>query len=546
MTDEYYMELALEEAKIALEGGNWPIGCVIELDGEVIAKEHNRVHESKSRIEHAEKIAIEKTSQILWDNPGRATLYTTYEPCPMCFGAIMLSGIKKIVFGSNVDKSGASNIRKHLPSVYQEDYYKVDIVGDVLEKECTEVFLKGNKAFLLEKYKLYYVLEKNNIDRDILKENNVFLVGSSILRLFMNIPLDTDLDFYIEMEENYKRVDKYFNNNFHFNYNWTMEDGNFKSYKCNSNEVQLMNRLQSVDKFIDNFDFTIIKSYFSFKDEKFVFHKRFFDDIKCKKLVYESKDNPGPIGTMKRIDKYKKLGFKVDNKSFKKLYDDVKSAREGGYLDKLKGVVKKVSWLRAKEIYPNIPNIDFFVNWLMEIKEHKYFDKFNYYLFGGFISWPEKTKDIDILITKRDGQHTTLKELEKLMVDMFDFAYDIHGFFLDTCYMRIPQWIADYPRNKEILKSVEKKQLFITITKNKPEYMVKFKRYGKLNCCYMGTWEKFWKDKDIESEMIHRWVDLDANYTKMVDLRRIIKYYDNDKERNIEDFLNEFQEYSGY
>ena len=144
-------------------------------------------------------------------------------------------------------------------------------------------------------------------------------------------------------------------------------------------------------------------------------------------------------------------------------------------------MVKKVSWLRDEEIYPSIPNIDVFVNWLMGIKEHKYFDKFNY-----------------------------------------------------------------YPRNKEILKSVEKKQLFITITKNKPEYMVKFKRYGKLNCCYMGTWEKFWKDKDIESEMIHRWVDLDANYTKMVDLRRIIKYYDNDKERNIEDFLNEFQEYSGY
>ena len=249
---------------------------------------------------------------------------------------------------------------------------------------------------------------------------------------------------------------------------------------------------------------------------------------------------------MKRIDKYKKLGFKVDNKSFKKLYDIVKSTEEGDYLDKLKGMVKKVSWLRNEEIYPSIPNIDFFVNWLMEIKEHKYFDKFNYYLFGGFISWPEKTKDIDILITKRDGQYATVKELEKLMVDMFDLAYDNNDFFLDTFYMRIPQWIADYPRNKEILKSAEKKQLFITITKYKPEYMVKFKRYGKLNCCYMGTWEKFWKDKDIESEMIHRWVDLDANYTKMVDLRRIIKYYDNDKERNIEDFLNEFQEYSGY
>ena len=417
----------------------------------------------------------------------------------------------------------------------REPKYKIaNLEVDTNDKSIEEV------CFNIE---LYVRLYNNNIDIKVLKENNVFLVGSSILRLFMNIPLDTDLDFYIEMEENYKRVDEYFNNNFHFNYDWTMEDGNFKSYKCNSNEVQLMNRLQSVDKFIDNSDFRITKSYFSFKDEKFVFHKRFFDDIKNKRLVYGSKDNPGPIGTMKRIDKYKKLGFKIDNKSFKKLYDIVKFTEEGGYLDKLKGVVKKVSWLRGEEIYPNIPNIDVFVNWLMEIKEHKYFDKFNYYLFGGFISWPEKTKDIDLLITKRDGQHATLKELEKLMVYMFDLAYDIHKFFLDTFYMRTPQWIADYPRDEERLRSVEKTGLWITITKNKPEYPIKFRRYGKLNCCYRPSFTN-WYDND--SDMINRWVDLDANYTKMVDLRRIIKYYENNKERNIEDFLNEFQEYSGY
>ena len=432
---------------------------------------------------------------------------------------------------------------------------------------------------LTEKDRLYYVLEKNNIDRDILKENNVFLVGSSVLRLFMNLPLSTDLDLYIETIKNYKKVNEYFNNNFDFHFCWppdeiSEEGQNLRSYQCDHNEIQLLNRLESVNEFISNFDFTIIKSYFSFKDEEFVFYKRFFDDIKNKRLVYESGNHPAPLNAMKRADKYKKLGFKVDNKSFKKLYDIVKSTEEGGYLDKLKRMVKKTSWLRDEEIYPSIPNIDYFVNWLMEIKEHKYFDKFNYYLFGGFISWPEKTKDIDILITKRDGQYATVKELEKLMVDMFDLAYDNNDFFLDTFYMRIPQWIADYPRNKEILKSVEKKQLFITITKNKPEYMVKFKRYGKLNCCYMGTWEKFWKDKNTESEMIHRWVDLDANYARMVDLRRIIKYFNNldnlllkklkkmkqsglviNKElseqnenlkRNIEDFLNEFQEYSGY
>ena len=171
-------------------------------------------------------------------------------------------------------------------------------------------------------------------------------------------------------------------------------------------------------------------------------------------------------------------------------------------------MIKRISWLRDKEVYPTAPNIDMFVNWLMDIKDHPNLKKFNAYLWGGFITSPQDTEDIDVLITKRDGQHATLKELEELMVDMFDSAYDTHGFFLDTCYMRTPQWIADYPRNKEFLKSVERKQLFVTITKHKPStYVVNFKRYGKLNCCYMGMWKKWWKDDDPSSLLIHRWVD---------------------------------------
>jgi hypothetical protein len=205
---------------------------------------------------------------------------------------------------------------------------------------------------------------------------------------------------------------------------------------------------------------------------------------------------------------------------------------------------KKKSWLRNEDVYPIIPNIDVFVDWLMDIKDHPNLDKFNYYLTGGFISRPDKTKDVDIIITKRDGQYATLKELEKLMVDMFDSAYDNHGFFLDTFYMRTPQWIADYPRDKEILKSVEKKQLFITITKYEDKDMeCKYRRYGLLNCAYTGSFTL----RGIEpSSLVHRWVDLDGDYARMVDLRKIIKYYDNNKERNIKDFLNEFQEYSGY
>ena len=53
-----------------------------------------------------------------------------------------------------------------------------------------------------------------------------------------------------------------------------------------------------------------------------------------------------------------------------------------------------------------------------------------------------------------------------------------------------------------------------------------------------------WLDND--SDMINRWVNLNANYARIIDLRRIIKYYENNKERNMKDFLNEFQEYSGY
>ena len=213
-------------------------------------------------------------------------------------------------------------------------------------------------------------------------------------------------------------------------------------------------------------------------------------------------------------------------------------------LSKIDTRYEKKSWLRNEDVYPIIPNIDVFVDWLMDIKDHPILEKFNVYLWGGFISRPHETKDIDILITKRNGQHATLKELEVLMVDMFNLAYDIHGFFLDTCYMRIPQWIGDYPRNKEILKSVERKQLFITISKYEDEGMVcEYRRYGILNCSYTGSFTI----RGVEpSSLVERWVDLDANYARMVDLRKIIKYYENNNKRNIEDFLNKFQEYSGY
>jgi len=393
-----------------------------------------------------------------------------------------------------------------------------------------------------EKRVLYELLKVNDIDIKVLNENKVYLMGGAILRLFMELPLDTDLDFYFTDYENFKNVDKYFENNFTFLY----ESPLFKTYQVGNLVVQLINNEKFMgvyDDIVSTFDFTLATGCFDFKNNKFLHSKSYFEDIKNKEIKLNTIISENRVGeTLHRIKKYEQKGFTIDEEDLVILKSNYKDVSNEGIYQR---AVKK-SWLRNEDVYPIVPNIDLFVNWLMDIKDHPSLEKFNVYLFGGFISWPEKTKDIDILITKRSGHTSSLKELEELMINMFDSAYGTHGFFLDTCYMRIPQWISDYPRNEEFLKSVEKKQLFITITKNKPEYVVKFKRYEKLNCCYMGTWEKFWKDKNTESEMIHRWVDLDANYARMVDLRRIIKYYENNKERNMEDFLNEFQEYSGY
>ena len=190
-------------------------------------------------------------------------------------------------------------------------------------------------------------------------------------------------------------------------------------------------------------DFTITLGSFHFDTESLVYPDTYLDDIKSKELRIHRLEIEPPEGrswanALERIEKYGKLGFTASDD----VVETIKRNSELKDIDEFHQRTVKMSWLRNKDLTPIVPNIDVFVNWSLDIKKHKYFNKFNYYLFGGFLSWPEKTKDIDLLITKRDGQHATLKELEKLMVYMFDLAYDIHKFFLDTFYMRTPQWLS--------------------------------------------------------------------------------------------------------
>lgn len=144
--DETFMIEAIKEAKKAQELMEVPIGSVIVLNGEIIARAHNLREYNQSSIAHAELLAIDQACQALgtWRLED-AVLYVTLEPCPMCAGAIMLSRIKKVVYGANDPKGGCAGTFMNL--LQDERFnHQSEVVPGVLEKECGELlsaFFKG-------------------------------------------------------------------------------------------------------------------------------------------------------------------------------------------------------------------------------------------------------------------------------------------------------------------------------------------------------------------------------------------------------------------
>lgn len=137
--DKVYMRLALNEAKKASEIGEIPVGCVIVYQDQIIAKAHNKRHQTKSVFEHAEIMAIKKANKkmqawILED----VTLYVTLEPCLMCSGAILQSRIKRVVYGAKEPKFGALGSVINVFDGYKFNH-QVEYLGGVLEKECSEI-----------------------------------------------------------------------------------------------------------------------------------------------------------------------------------------------------------------------------------------------------------------------------------------------------------------------------------------------------------------------------------------------------------------------
>ncbi len=108
MTDLDYMELAIEQAKIAASLGEVPVGAVIVKNDSIVATAYNRRELDKNALAHAELLAIDRACKRLggWRLFG-CTLYVTLEPCPMCTGAIINSRIDRVVYGALDPKAGS-------------------------------------------------------------------------------------------------------------------------------------------------------------------------------------------------------------------------------------------------------------------------------------------------------------------------------------------------------------------------------------------------------------------------------------------------------
>lgn len=139
-TDAFFMKKALQEAEIAFEKGEIPVGAVIVIDNKVIARTHNLTELLHDVTAHAEMQAITSAANFIGGKYLKnCTLYVTIEPCQMCAGALYWSQISKIVFGAFDENRGYQKMGTQL-------HPKTQVVSGVLEKECADLMITFFKS----------------------------------------------------------------------------------------------------------------------------------------------------------------------------------------------------------------------------------------------------------------------------------------------------------------------------------------------------------------------------------------------------------------
>jgi len=142
--DTYFMKKAIQEAEVAYEKGEIPVGAVIVVEDRIIARTHNLTELLNDVTAHAEMQAITSAANFLGGKYlNKCTLYVTLEPCQMCAGALYWSQISKIVYGASDEQRGFKTMGTQL-------HPKTEVVSGILAEEAASLM----KRFFIEKRNL--------------------------------------------------------------------------------------------------------------------------------------------------------------------------------------------------------------------------------------------------------------------------------------------------------------------------------------------------------------------------------------------------------
>jgi len=139
MSHELFMEAALEQAKLGLAAGEVPIGAVVVVEGEMVARAFNRPIAGVDPTAHAEVLALREAARVT----GRyrltgATVYVTVEPCLMCVGALVHARVREVVYGTPEPRTGA--LVSAFPGLDLPGLnHRFDVTGGVLEEPCRQI-----------------------------------------------------------------------------------------------------------------------------------------------------------------------------------------------------------------------------------------------------------------------------------------------------------------------------------------------------------------------------------------------------------------------
>ena len=169
MNYEHFMVKALDQAKKALAAGEFPVGCVMVHQDKILATGSRKgtAGDFPNEIDHAEMIALKHLIDLKVNmDKNRIVLFTTLEPCLMCLGALMLSGISEIVYAyEDVMGGGTRCDLTKLPSLYKN--HRISIVPNILRKNSLQLF----KAFFENPENSYWrgiLLARYTLSSDIL------------------------------------------------------------------------------------------------------------------------------------------------------------------------------------------------------------------------------------------------------------------------------------------------------------------------------------------------------------------------------------------